>query len=127
VIKNNAISNFVSANSPFIVGIDIQGDTSGVDIVDNIVELDTIAQFNQTDAYVALIIGENADSQGMNNTIVVSGNTFKHEQLIQNVKTNRGLRKHTQRQRRIGEWQLNVRGLSEKELRNIGGCPLGYS
>jgi hypothetical protein len=127
LIKNNVIANFVSENSPFIVGIDIQGDTCGVDIMDNVVDLDPDAHYNQTDAYVALIIGENADSEGMNNTITIRSNTFMHEQLIQNLKTSRGLRNHVhQHKRRIGEWKISAHGLSEKELRNIGGCPLGY-
>jgi hypothetical protein len=128
LIKNNVITNFVSTNSPFIVGIDIQGDTSGVDIVENTVELDINAQYNPTDAYVALIIGENADSQGRNKTITISGNTFKHEELIQNVQTGRVLRNTMQKKPpRIGEWHINSRGLTEIQKRNVGGCPLGYS
>jgi hypothetical protein len=85
-------------------------------------------QDNATDQYYALIIGENADDAGASSSVLIENNSFTHEELIQNTKDSRGLRSlhhNGHHHRRVGEWQINLNGLSEADMRNIGGCPFG--
>ena len=124
VVRNNVLTNFISENAKAIIGIDIQGDTKGLKISDNFVDLNSNVGDELTDAYVALVIGEHADDSGENKTIVLDHNTFMHEQLIENLRTSRGLRtSNNPHHRRIGEWKISAAGLSEQERRNVGGCP----
>ena len=119
----------------FVVGIDIQGDTEGLEIIGNTINLNDTVADNSMDKFVALIVGENADAGGLNSTIFIANNLFAHEQLIQNTMTSRNRNLRSRRDddngehyqaRRIGEWQIRPHGhrmLNEIDIQNMGGCP----
>lgn len=132
LVKNNIITNCDSINGMYVIGIDIQGDTQGLDIIDNIVNLNNTIANDVSDRYFALIIGENADEGGLISTILIDNNVFSHEQLIQNTQTSRREEEeeeynyHHHERRRVAEWQIRPSGRyisEENDIYNLGGCP----
>jgi hypothetical protein len=106
-IQDNFIRNFDSEAANAIIGIDIQGDTLGVEIERNDVDLDRQVGRSVLDKYVALRIRTNVDAS----SIRVRDNDFRQE--VQDLSANRRLRK--------SQTDAATRGLeSEWEL---GGCP----
>jgi hypothetical protein len=114
-----------------VVGIDVQGDTNGLCIIENSVDLSINAAQNVTDIYLALLIGRYADSNGTTATIIKEANVFSEEERIENTETARRrllrIVGHQQRDTGIGslEWEVHRgrRVLTEEELMNAGGCP----
>jgi hypothetical protein len=84
----------------YVIGIDVQGDSKGIGIKGNRVDLEPGDLNNVLDAYIALVIGENADDAGAGSTIIVENNVFAQEYQIQNTNGNR---RHIRMNRRIME------------------------
>jgi len=113
LIKQNTVEDVKSENANVIIGIDVQGDSKGVDIIRNIVNLDRSADGDdRDDQYIALRVRENADA---NRIFVSNENDFKQEKVILNSSNRRNLRsemKEIPGHPDVGglEWEL-------------GGCP----
>lgn len=131
IVEQNVLTGFYSLHGKEVIGIDVQGDTNALCIVENTVDLNVNAGINTTDPYFSLIVGPYADGNGTTTTLVIKGNTFSEEQLIENnVTYRRQLRSYHKRSTRAGsiEWEVyrGRRVLTEVELRNAGGCPFAF-
>jgi hypothetical protein len=123
-----------SSNATYVIGIDVQGDAKGFDVLGNVVDLKASASFELSDVYSALIIGENADDGGSSGTIMLHDNIFSQEYIIQNGSTNTNdmVLKSNERQLR-GLHIVDTTSTSMKkpngQVKNeaVGRCPLGYT
>ena len=113
IIRNNMVRNFESANANVIVGIDVQGDSSGVTISENTVDLDSMRGEDPMDEFYALRVRQNTDSSSVH---VLASNTFSQDHLIQNAMNTRHLR--SDKKRKLPEGHAPV----ELEWQH-GGCP----
>jgi hypothetical protein len=117
-ISDNRITNCASVHANVIIGIDVQGDTEGVSIGENIVDLNEDVGVDFFDQYIALRIRENVDNAGTGSTVTLSSNTFAQEQQILNVA--RRLRStHTTEKNGLAHGEGRE---TEIEWEN-GGCP----
>lgn len=111
MIKDNVIMNFHSSNPRIIVGIDVQGDSKAVEVVDNVVDLSQRAGTSVLDEFVAVRIRKHVDNEG-DDAVIVGDNALMQDLQILN---NRRLRSKP-------EEDLSAhknRGLEWK----VGGCP----
>jgi hypothetical protein len=136
-VRNNRITNLFSSNATHVIGIHVQGDAKGFDIVGNMVDLKAAATFDVSDVYSALIIGKNADEGGTSGTIAVHGNTFAQEYLIQNGSNDTNdsvLIEIENSERRLRGVQITDTGSASSKqpqghvkTNSAGKCPLGYT
>jgi hypothetical protein len=130
-VRNNRITNLFSANATYVIGIDVQGDAKGFEIVGNFIDLKASATFDLSDVYNALIIGQNADDGGTSSTIVLNDNTFAQEYIIQNGSTdiNDGSDERQLRGLDVPSSSSSAVKRAKVHTKNISGegCPLGYS
>jgi hypothetical protein len=83
-IKSNEIQDVSSENANVIIGIDVQGDSSDVNVEGNTVDLHRTIREDTSDQYIALRVREVADS-----SVSVGKNKFSEETQILNGSSRR--------------------------------------
>lgn len=108
LIKDNVVMDFSSSNPNVIVGIDVQGDSKSVEVVDNMVDLSARAGTSVMDEFVALRVRKFVDNEG-DDAVIIGDNALMQDLQILN---NRRLRSKPEL------------GRKDKELEwKLGGCP----
>lgn len=79
VIRGNTIRNFDSENGHIVIGIDVQGESQGVSIVDNTVRLQ-VGVSQPSNKYIACRVREHVS----NEQLLIDRNNFKEELVVLN-------------------------------------------
>lgn len=107
-IKDNVIKDFSSNNPNVIVGIDVQGDSKAVEVVDNVVDLSLRVGTSVMDEFIALRVRKHVDNEGEDSVIIGDNSLMQDLQVL----NNRRLRNKPEL------------GPKETELEwKVGGCP----
>lgn len=108
IISGNVLTNFHSEFANIIVGIDVQGMSSGIIVSNNNVNLKSGVGINLNDQYIACRVR----SYAAQNDIIKLNNVLAHEELFEQVQA-RGLRAFPNSHPPVeSEWAY-------------GGCPYG--